>query len=97
MGSGWYGPLFMFTISGVDSLEARLQAAQEELGIPPSGWVPVTYRAQSDTLSVCCIIYSLVYVYCVYAVLQCPGAGCTQHSASFEGHIPIPVSKSLRS
>lgn len=40
----------MFTVSGVDSLEARLHAAQEELGVPPSNWVPVTYKAQSDTL-----------------------------------------------
>lgn len=45
-----YGPQFMFTISGVDSLETRLHAAQEELGVPPSNWVPVTYKAQSDTL-----------------------------------------------
>lgn len=45
-----YGPQFMFTVSGVDSLEARLRAAQEELGVPPSNWVPVTYKAQSDTL-----------------------------------------------
>lgn len=40
----------MFTISGVDSLESRLRSAQEELGVPPSDWVPVTYKAQSDTL-----------------------------------------------
>ena len=45
-----YGPQFMFTVSGVDSLEARLRTAQEELEVPPSDWVPVTYKAQSDTL-----------------------------------------------
>ena len=40
----------MFTISGVDSLEAKLKVAQEELGVPPSGWVPISYKVQSDTL-----------------------------------------------
>ena len=45
-----YGPQFMFTISGVDSLEDKLQKAQEELGVPPSGWVSVNYKGQSDTL-----------------------------------------------
>lgn len=44
-----YGPQFMFTISGVDSLEAKLAQAQEELGIRASGRIPVNYRAQSDT------------------------------------------------
>lgn len=45
-----YGPQFMFTISGVDSLEDKLQKAQEEMGVPPSGWVPINYKGQSDTL-----------------------------------------------
>ena len=55
-----YGPQFMFTVSGVDSLETRLQAAQQELGVPPSDWVPVMYKAQSDTLSV---IHFLIPLY----------------------------------
>ena len=40
----------MFTISGVDSLEAKLNQAQDELGILPSDRIPVNYRAQSETM-----------------------------------------------
>ena len=50
----------MFTVSGVDSLEARLRSAQEELGVPPQDWVPVMYKAQSDTLLVSSLYLCLV-------------------------------------
>ncbi|XP_065832652.1 mitochondrial inner membrane m-AAA protease component paraplegin-like [Oscarella lobularis] len=44
-------PQYSFSISSADSLEKKLMQAQEELGIDPSGCIPVTYQSDSDTLS----------------------------------------------
>lgn len=38
----------MFSISGVDSLEAKLAQAQDDLGIRASDRIPVNYSAPSD-------------------------------------------------
>ena len=45
------------TIAGVDSLEKKLNMAQDELGIPPYNRIPVQYRNQSETLSVVVFIH----------------------------------------
>ena len=39
----------MLTISSVDSLEAKLNQAQDDLGIPHHGRVSITYRSNQDT------------------------------------------------
>ena len=91
-----YGPQFMFTVSGVDSLEARLRAAQEELGVPPSDWVPVMYKAQSDTL---CVIPTLSHFLCLsmfVCLLQCTGTGSPQHSPDPEDCLPFPLPSWVR-
>ena len=48
-----YSPQFMLTISSVDSLEAKLNQAQDDLGIPHYGRVSITYRSNQDTGYVC--------------------------------------------
>ena len=45
-----HGPQFMMSIAGVDSFESKINAAQDELGIPPFDRITVNYRIQSDTL-----------------------------------------------
>ena len=44
------GPQYVFTISSVDSLETKLNRAQDELGIPPSGRVPLSYKAKPGVM-----------------------------------------------
>jgi hypothetical protein len=39
----------MLTISSVDSLEAKLSKAQDDLGIPHHGRVSITYCSTQDT------------------------------------------------
>ncbi|CAI8034744.1 Paraplegin [Geodia barretti] len=85
--NGWevrrYGPQFMFTVSGVDSLEARLRAAQEELGVPPSNWVPVMYKAQSDTFAlVLAALSTLLILRIVFHFLFPRGSGSAGQSGS---------------
>ena len=43
----------MLTISNVDSLEAKLNQAQDDLGIPHYGRVSITYRSNQDTRYMC--------------------------------------------
>ena len=45
------GPQFVFTISGVDSLESKLEEVQNEMGIDPANRIPITYMHENpDTL-----------------------------------------------
>lgn len=72
-----YGPQFMFTISGVDSLEAKLNQAQDELGILPSDRIPVNYRAQSETMALvmaAAVTMAIIWVV-FYFVIRRNGAG----------------------
>ena len=48
-----YRPQYMLTISSVDSLEAKLNQAQDDLGIPHYNRIPVTYRSKADSGYVC--------------------------------------------
>ena len=54
-----YSPQFMLTISSVDSLEAKLNKAQDDLGVPHHGRVSVTYRSKSDAgyVHACAFVY----------------------------------------
>ena len=50
----------MLTISSVDSLEAKLNQAQDDLGIPHHGRVSITYRSNQDTGYVCVSLCAFV-------------------------------------
>ena len=44
-----YRPQYMLTISSVDSLEAKLNKAQDDLGIPHYNRIPVNYRSKAES------------------------------------------------
>ena len=45
------GPQYVFTISGVDSLESQLEEVKKDMGIDPANQIPVTYIHENpDTL-----------------------------------------------
>ncbi|KAK9844071.1 hypothetical protein WJX81_003751 [Elliptochloris bilobata] len=37
---------FYFSIGSVDSFERKMEEAQEDMGLPPSSWVPITYTSE---------------------------------------------------
>lgn len=44
-------PSYYFNIGNIDTFERKLQAVQEDLGIDPENFVPVTYVNESDIVS----------------------------------------------
>ena len=45
-----HGPHFVFSIASLDSFEQKMAAAQSDLHIPSSDYIPIRYRTKNELL-----------------------------------------------
>ena len=45
-----HGPHFVFSIASLDSFEQKMAAAQADLRIPSSDYIPIRYRTKNELL-----------------------------------------------
>lgn len=45
-----HGPHFVFSIASLDSFEQKMAAAQADLNLPSSDFIPIRYRTKNELL-----------------------------------------------
>lgn len=68
---------FYFSIASVEAFERRLEEAQNELGIPSSDRIPVSYSGESNLMNLVLAFGPTILLVCllVYASRRGPGSG----------------------